>query len=69
MSNFELRDSLAASGTSTGFSGRVADVFAGLGSGQVKSDKDNDERMKNIKAGTQLKTNLLFLMIVTLSLN
>ena len=34
MSNFELRDSLAASGTSTGFSGRVADVFAGLGSGK-----------------------------------
>merc|ERR1712154_626858 len=30
-------------------SGRVADVFAGLGTGLVKSDKSNDEKMKNIK--------------------
>ena len=49
MSNFELRDSLAAADTSSQFSGRVADVFAGLGSGQVKSDKDNDEKMRKIK--------------------
>ena len=53
MSHFKLRDALAGSGTSSQFSGRVADVFAGLGSGQVKSDKDTDERMKNVK-GVQL---------------
>ena len=55
MSHFELRDALAGSGTSSQFSGRVADVFAGLGSGQVKSDKDTDERMKNVKGGQLIR--------------
>ena len=49
MSHFELRDSLSSEGASSGFQGRVADVFAGLGNGLVKSDKSNDEEMKNIK--------------------
>ena len=58
MSHFELRDSLASEGTSSSFSGRVADVFAGLGTGQIKSDHQNDEKMKNIK-GT-FKSSVLF---------
>ena len=49
MSHFELRDSLSSEGASSGFKGRVADVFAGLGTGLVKSDKSDDEKMKNIK--------------------
>ena len=53
MSQFELRDALASSDTSAGFSGRVADVFSSLGSGQIKSDKDNDEKMRNYKETIQ----------------
>jgi len=49
MSQFELRDALANSDTSAEHKRRVADVFSSLGSGQVKSDKDDDERMRNFK--------------------
>lgn len=45
MSEFQLRDTLA----SAEFSGRLADVFAGLGSGQIKADKDNLKRMNEAK--------------------
>ena len=53
MSQFELRDALANSDTSAEHKRRVADVFSSLGSGQVKSDKDDDERMRNFKETIQ----------------
>ena len=43
MSEFQLRDALV----SVEFSGRMADVFGGLGSGQVKADKDDLKRMRD----------------------
>eukprot|EP00092_Neocalanus_flemingeri_P105943 GFUD01135866.1.p1 GENE.GFUD01135866.1~~GFUD01135866.1.p1 ORF type:complete len:139 (+),score=52.81 GFUD01135866.1:67-483(+) len=45
MSGFQLRDALH----SAEFSGRMADVFSGLGSGQVKADKDDLKRMRDAK--------------------
>jgi len=45
MSEFHLRDTLA----SAEFSGRLADVFAGLGSGQVKADKEDLKRMNETR--------------------
>jgi len=45
MSDFQLRDALA----SAEFSGRMADVFGGLGSGQVKADKDDLKRMRDAR--------------------
>ena len=43
MSEFQLRDALV----SVEFSGRMADVFGGMGSGQVKADKDDLKRMRD----------------------
>jgi len=45
MSEFQLRDALA----SAEFSGRMADVFGGLGSGQVKADENDLKRMRDAK--------------------
>lgn len=45
MSEFQLRDALI----SAEFSGRVADVFAGLGSGELKVDKDDVKRLSETR--------------------
>jgi hypothetical protein len=42
MSEFQLRDAHA-------ISGRMADVFGGLGSGQVKADKEDLKRMRDAR--------------------
>ena len=45
MSEFQLRDALV----SAEFTGRMADVFGGLGSGQVKADKGDLKRMRDAR--------------------
>ena len=51
MSEFQLRDALA----SAEFSGRVSDVFAGLGRDQVRPDSSDDSQVKHPQGRVHIK--------------